>query len=152
MNNNELIKSVFRTMMDEYGFSLTRDVYSPEFMGNAEAVFVSDKTGIKIVVDRSQVFINIGNLLLSEADWFELEDVIHFYSPRMKGVYLFQRSGQSNSDIESQAKWIVYILHRFCEPLLKGDFSSFDQIKEIERKRVKEMKETFQKIYPKKVE
>lgn len=145
MNSNELIKVIFRTLMDEYGYSFTRDLYSPEFMGNAEVVFASDKTGIRIAVDRGQVFVNIGPLLQPKDEWVDLENVVHFYAPRVKGVYLFQRSNQSYSDIESQVNWVLHVLRKYCKPLLEGNFSDYDRIKEIERKRVREMIETYQR-------
>jgi hypothetical protein len=146
MNNKELIKEIFNPLTYEYGFSITKDFYNPEFMGNAGVVFVFDKIGIKIVVDRDQVLVNIGTSSEIEEKWFEFEDVIHFYAPQMNGVYLFQRPSTFHNDIDSQLKWILHLMRKYCEPILRGDSTHFDGIKEIERKRVKELIETYKRI------
>ena len=147
MNNNDLIKAVFMPLMHEYKFSLIKDTYSPEYMGNSEVVFFSNKTGIRIVVDRSQVILTISSSLQNEEKWFEFEDLIHYFAPRMKGVYLFQRSEKKLNDVSSQARWILKIMRNYCEPLLNGDFIDYDRVKEIERKRVNELIETYKMLH-----
>jgi hypothetical protein len=133
--------------MDEYGFSVVHEVYSPGIMGNAVVVFKSDTTGIKIVVDRSQVLVNIGKLTMPEEEWFELSDIVHFYAPALEDVYVFPRDFQNNQDtVELQVGRLAQIIRQYCEPLLKGDFSDENQIKEIEKKRVADMLEHFKKL------
>lgn len=147
MKPTEIIRANFQLLMDEYGYSIAREVYSSEIMGNAELVLISQTTGIKVVVDRSQVFVNIGDLSRSEDEWMELSDVVHFYAPTLVDVYSFPTNPQNNQDsIESQVERLVRILRQYCEPVLKGDFSNEDQIKEIEGKRVEEMLEYFKRL------
>jgi hypothetical protein len=143
----ELIKRYFHYLVDEFGFSIDREGYSPEVMGNAVVVFVSTSTAVKVVVDRSQVLINIGELSWPEKDWFEFGDVVQFFNPNLKDVYDFSGDSLDNQAyIVSQAKHLALLLRQYCEPLLRGDFSMQDKIREIEKKRVAEMLEHFQKL------
>jgi hypothetical protein len=144
---NELIKKSFNFLADEYGYSIDREKYSPEAMGNAYVLYKSQSVGIKVVVDRSQVLINIGDLSWPEENWFEFGDVVQFFNPEMKEVYDFSRGSLDNQAyIESQAKRLARILRQYCKPMLRGDFSMQDDIKEIEKKRVTAMLEHFQKL------
>ncbi len=144
---NELIKKYFNFLTDEYNYSIDHEKYSPEAMGNAYVLYKSQLIGIKVVVDRSQVLINIGKLSWQEKEWFELGDVVRFFNPEMKEVYDFSRGSLDNQAyIESQAKRLALILRQYCEPVLRGDFSMQDQIREIEKKRVTELLEHFQKL------
>jgi hypothetical protein len=144
----EIIKRYFKYLTDEYAFLIEREGYSPEAMGNAYIVFTSKLIAIRVVVDRGQVLIDIGKVALPEKEWFEFTDVIHYFNPGIKKVYAF--SGvpleKQNFTIEAQVKHVSLILRQYCEPLLIGDFSMEDQIKEIERKRAKEMLEHFNKL------
>lgn len=148
MTPTEIIRTNFQFLIDEYGYTITREVYLPEIMGNAELVLMSNTTGIKVVVDRSQVMVNIGDSSRPEDEWFDLSDVVHFYAPTLIDVYIFPTNPQNHQDkIETQVDWLVRILRQYCEPLLRGDFSNEDQIKEIERKRVDEMLEHLKKLF-----
>lgn len=144
----EIIKRYFEYLIDEYGFLIEREEYSPEAMGNAYIVYTSKLIGIGVVVDRDQVLINIGQVTWPEREWFEFTDVIHYFNPNIKKVYAF--SGvpleKQNFTIEAQVKHVSIILRQYCEPILMGDFSMEDLIKEIERKRAKEILEHFKKL------
>ena len=89
MNPAEIISTNYQSLMDEYGFSIVREVFSPEIMGNVELILMSPMTGIKVVVDRNQVLVNIGDSSNPEDEWFELSDVVHFYAPTFLDVYIF---------------------------------------------------------------
>jgi hypothetical protein len=79
----ELIKKAFMFLMDEYGFAVESEKYSPKIMGNSVVVYKSQSNGIKAGVERSQVLINIGKLSLPEKEWPELGDVIKYFNPEM---------------------------------------------------------------------
>ena len=143
----EFIKQHFQYLVDEYSFSIDHEGYSPEVMGNAEVVLKSASTVVKVVVDRSQVLLNIGELSWPEKDWFEFSDVVQFFNPNLKEVYDFSVGSLDNQAyIESQTKRLALLLRQFCEPLLIGDFSMQDEIREIEKKRVTAMLEHFEKL------
>ena len=142
----ELIKNHFKYLLDEYGFSIEREYYSPEIMGNAAVVYISNTTGVIIAVDRSQVLISIGRSALPEDQWFEFSDVIHFYAPTVKEAYIFQIDDTHLVEVELQLERLAQLLRKYCEPLLRGNFSDEDQIKEFERQRAEEMLEDFRKL------
>lgn len=143
----ELIKRHFQYLVDEYGFSIANEGYSPEVMGNAQVVLKSVSTVVKVIIDRSQVFLNIGELSWPEKDWFELSDVVQFFNPDLKEIYDFSGGLQNNQAyLDSQIKRLALILRQYCEPLLRGNFSMEDEIRNIENKRVTEMLEHFQKL------
>jgi len=134
---SNLVRQHFRYLTDEYGFSITHDEYFPESMGNADILFVSPQTGVRIVLDRGQVVINIGSVLQPQKDWFEFSDVVHFFTPETEPVYIFpQDNSNYHAAIESQVIRLARLMRQYCEPLLKGDFSMQSGISEIERQRV----------------
>lgn len=144
---NELIKKAFMFLIDEYGYTVESEIYSPEIMGNSVVIYNSQSTGIKVVVDRSQVLINIGELSLPEKEWLEFGDVIKYFNPEINEAYDFSRGSLDNQAyIESQAKRLALLLRQYCDPLLRGDFSMQNRIKEIEKDRVTKMFEHFKKL------
>jgi hypothetical protein len=144
-NPVEIIKQGFRYLIENYGFQAVHEQYSPEIMGNAEVIYKSRATAIKIVVDRSQVLINIGKISWPEREWFEFSDVIHFFDLNIMNVYDFP-SGSTTASVDAQVTRLAQFLRKYGEPLLVGDFSMETQIREIEQKRVKEMLEDFKRL------
>lgn len=148
LKNNELIRKYFNFLIDDYGFSVFREEYSPKYMGNADIVYKSGSIAILVVVDRSQVLLNVGKTTQPEKEWFEFTDVIKYFNPTISEVYDFSRGSLPDQDyVEMQAKREAQLLRQYCEPLLRGDFSMYEQIKEIENKRSSEMLEQFKKLY-----
>ncbi len=139
----ELIKFHFRYLIDEYGFSIVDEEYFPEMMGNAIVVYESATSGIMVVIDRSQVLINVGKPSWPHRYWFEFSDVIQFFIPEIKEAYVFvnEDSPKNRIEIEVQINRLALLLRQYCEPLLRGDFSMHDKIREIETKRVEELLE-----------
>jgi hypothetical protein len=134
---SSLVRQHFRYLTDEYGFSITRDDYFPEHMGNADMLFVSPQTGVEIVLDRGQVLINIGPIIQARKEWFEFSDVVHYFAPEIEPVYIFSEDASSyQAAIESQVARLAQLMRQYCEPLLKGDLSTQNSIREIEGTRV----------------
>jgi hypothetical protein len=144
---DSLIKQHFQYLIDTYGYYIDHEQYSTEVMGNAEIVYKSAQTGISIIVDRSQVLLNIGNISWSERDWFEFSDVVHYFSPKIEFVYAFQNDNQdAQVDIEGQIKWAAIMLMQYCDPILRGDFSMQREIREIEKRRVAKLLKHFNNL------
>jgi hypothetical protein len=144
---NELIKKHFNYLINDYGFSIDREEHSTEQMGNAYIVYVSRAIAIMIVVDRSQVLLNLGEPSWPEREWFEFTDVVSFFNSSITEVYNFSESPiDHRAYVEKQVQYLAYILRVNCEPLLRGDFSMQNQIREIEQKRVLEMLESFHEL------
>ena len=146
MKNSEIIKTHFYNLMEKYGLSVLRESYSPKVLGNAEVVFTSDVAGIQVVVDRNQVLISIGNISWSEDSWFELTDVMGHYAPDQDAYIFLDKEQNEQVSIEAQVIRTARILDEYCRPLLEGDFSHTDQIRDLEAKRVTEMKKRFEDI------
>jgi hypothetical protein len=142
-----LIKQEFQFLLDEFNFSVEHEMYSYETMGNALVIFKSPTTIVKVVVDRSQAFLTIGMVSWPDREWFEFIDVVHFFAPELENVYAFEGKQLSeHPNVETQIGHIAFLLCQYCKPLLLGDFSMQDKIKEIETKRVSDMLSQFQKL------
>ncbi len=146
MNNTDIIKTHFNRLSDQFGLTILRESYSPEIMGNAEVVFVSDKVGIQVVVDRNQVLIRIGKRSWPENEWFAFTDVLHYFAPDEEAYIFLDKVKNEPLGIEAQVIHILRVLDQYCRPLLEGDFTHSDQIRELEDKRVSEMLEMFRNI------
>jgi hypothetical protein len=146
-NTLEIIRQQFHFLVDEYSFSIVEELYSPDVMGNALVVFKSISTVVKVVVDRSQVLVEIGAISWAEKDLFELSDVISYFHSGIKEVYKFEEGSTENrANIESQASQLAFLLGEYCVPLLNGNFSMETKIREIESRRVESMMEHFKKL------
>lgn len=146
-NTLEIIRQQFHFLVDEYSFSIVEELYSPDVMGNALIVFKSISTIVKVVVDRSQVLVEIGAISWAEKDLFEFSDVISYFHSGIEEVYKFGEGSTDNrANIESQASQLAFLLREYCVPLLNGNFSMETKIREIESRRVESMMEQFKKL------
>lgn len=146
MNNQDIIKTQFKKFSEKYGFSVMRELSSPEYMGNALVTYTSDIVGIEIVVDRDQVLVTIGKISWPEERWFEFTDVINYFAPDEDPYIFWDQERNVQIDVETQVKRIIHLLEQHCGKLLEGDFSSAVQIKDLERRRVTEMLVSFSSI------
>lgn len=139
-----LIKESFHYLIHEYKFLIDREQYSPEVMGNASVVYKAANIGIQVVVDRSQVLLNIGESVLPDRYWFDFSDVMQYFAPHIKSIYGFQNNDSRECpNIGGQLKELAVMLRQYCEPILRGDFSMSKGIREIETKRISEMLDEF---------
>lgn len=134
---SQLVKQHFGYLTSKYNFKICSDRFFPDVMGNAEVTFKSPKTGFQIVLDRNQVLAKIGQVNKSERDWFVFSDVISYFSPDVENAYVFPDDFSNYEQaLEIQIERIANMIRDYCEPLLLGDFSMSDAIKEIEKRRV----------------
>ncbi len=127
------IKSHLRFLVDQYNFDLVGEQYSPEVMGNAFVKYLASTVGILVICDRHQVLTQIGLKSWPENEWFHLDDIVRFFYPN------FEEANNFNKSIEEQLIYITSLFQGVCKPLILGDFSMQDQIREVERQRVKKM-------------
>lgn len=139
---SDLVKKHFHYLLEVYKFTVAKESYSPEIMGNAEIVFTSLSTGIGIVLDRDQVLINIGAITQPKGEWFEFGDVVRSFAGDVENIYAFD---EGYAALETQIARLAHIMHTYCGPFLAGDFSKQKEIKEIENRRVSEMLNRFNK-------
>ena len=140
MNDNIFSKAVkenFSFLITEYGYNIIQENYQPETMGNALVVFASRYTIFKIVQDRGQVLINIGEASMPRTEWFEFTDVIRFFSfDETLDVYQFSSINPYDlPPIKEQVSRLAKLTRKYCTPILEGDFSMKQKIKELEKKR-----------------
>lgn len=137
----------FYFLVKEYNFYIVLEQYSPEIMGNAEVIYKSEKVMIRVVVDRSQVLLNIGEPSWPDRDWLDFSDVLHYFNANIESVYDFQKNNLNKPpDIGTQLQKLAILLKQYCEPILKGDFSMSTEIRKIETKRISEMVDSFRKF------
>jgi hypothetical protein len=138
-------------LIKDYGFSIARERYDPNMMGNAQVIFESTLIGIDIVLDRSQVLIAIGSLAKPRREWFEFSDVLHYFTPDLT-AYIFPNVPKDfpnyESSVDAQVSRLAKLMSQYCAPILNGDLSIANKVKEIESKRVSEMLESLQRRKP----
>lgn len=141
-NPLDIIKKHFEYLIDEYNYQIANEEFSPQAMGNAYITYLSPAVGVQIVIDRSQVLINIGDIVDNIKEWFDFSDVIKFFNPSIKDPYIFIEKSDKNTEddiITLQVERLASALRQDCEPLLKGELWMKENIKGLEKKRVAEM-------------
>ena len=142
MMNDELITLYFSYLISDFGFHIEKRVFDYSAMGNAFVVFKSSMVGIDVTIDRNQALITIGDQLDERREWLEFTDVLKYYAPTLEHAYVFpeKTSGNTWDDVvKDQLLRLASILREYCEPLLKGDLSGMEKIKELEKRRVAKM-------------
>ncbi len=142
------VKKHFGFLLTDYDFFIAHEQFSPEAMGNAQIIFKSPLVGIDIVLDRSQVLVSIGSLVEPRRDWFEFSDVLYCFVPNL-AAYIFPSVPTDfpdfGSSVDAQVSRLARLMSQYCVPILKGDLSMSNKIKEIESERVSKMIESFQR-------
>lgn len=104
--------------------------------------------GVKIVLDRGQLFIYVGKLTKVDRDWFDIEDVVKYFAPNIEPVYIFPEDLIGQANILFQARRLSSLLKMYCTSLLQGDFSMEKDIRNIQLKRVEHFKEEMRNRFP----
>jgi len=85
------VKKHFRYLIDDYGFSVVYERYDEKVFGNCIVVFQSKDCRIRVVLDRGDIFVQIGPLsapaVWSPASshlWFDLGTIIAFLTQEAK--------------------------------------------------------------------
>lgn len=144
---NLLIKQ-FRFLVDELGFEIIMSKYDQEYFGDSLILLKSQKVGVKIVLDRGQLFIYVGKLTKVDRDWFDIEDVVKYFAPNIEPVYIFPEDLIGQANILFQARRLSSLLKMYCTSLLQGDFSMEKDIRNIQLKRVEHFKEEMRNRFP----
>jgi len=149
MNNPlDIIKRHFEYLIREYNFQIISEKFSPQIMGNTYITYCSASIGVRVTIDRSQVLINIGDILDSTKEWFDFSDVITFFNSSIENPYIFIEKTYKNKEediIEPQVERLASLLHQNCDAMLKGELRMKEKIKDIEKKRIAELLVKFNK-------
>lgn len=139
-----LVKQYFNFLFDEYGFRIVQENYYPELMGDANVTLETSNTGFLIMAERTYVSIEIGPKSLPKNSWFEFSDIAGYFASHIVPVYSFPKDQIGYKNIlEIQIIRLSEIVQKYCSPILMGDFSMSEDIKKIEKERVKKLQESF---------
>jgi hypothetical protein len=129
----KMVKKYFHFLEDDFHFFYYQQVDSPYM----EIFYTSDKAGIRIVLDRGTVELQVGNITDPQHKWFELVDIMRHFAPEINDVDKFVPI-LSTILIEEQLLQIASWIKTYCIPLLIGDFSMEMEINEARSQRIKE--------------
>lgn len=147
-NRVGLINNYFQFLISDYGFNIENMEFDYHSMGNAVVIYASPFFGIEVVIDRNQVLIRIGEIHESRKEWFDLIDVVNYYTHEEKKLYSFPEKNESNywdEIIEIQLESLARVIYQFCRPILIGQPWHKEEIVKIRDKRVAEMLNSYSK-------
>ena len=135
------IKKYFSFLFD-HGFSIKeKEEINTSAFGNGYYVFMSNKVGIKIVLDRGQVLMTIGKVSQTRRDWLEWSIIVDAYASGLKAYYF-------DLDTDSQVKWLGELLEKYCADVLTGDFGNQNLHVQIEDRIGHSFLDRFLRSYP----
>ncbi|MCH7589365.1 MAG: hypothetical protein IIC78_15215 [Chloroflexi bacterium] len=146
----EMVERNFSYLTNEFGFSMVRK-HSSESFGNALLEYQTEKTFLRIALDRSQVLIDVKPLSSTDDSWFGLPSLVEFLAPDFdETAYIFPEKWDDYDDmIEWQIERVARILRQYCEPILSGKFSKWKKVDKMRLKKIRrEYKDITGEDYP----
>jgi hypothetical protein len=129
----ELVMKHFKYLIDSYGFTVAKE---EPIHGGTVVEFRSRYCRVRVVLDRCQVVVEIGPNKLFNKPWFDLSYVILFKDPDSHFEYEFDPEGyvqDRESSQDRQVRRVAELTRRYCEEMLRGDFSSQEDLKRFIR-------------------
>ena len=135
------VKEYFAFLVREFGFAIVHESYNPKAFGNSEVRFESKTAGIRLIRDRGDVTLTLGRPSEPPNSWLDLTTVAKFLQPEaQEPVYIFPDfPGQPERSMDFQLSRLAPLLRRYCGPILRGHFSSWQQLRQFEAKRAEEL-------------
>lgn len=137
----EIVKKYFHYLIDDYGFHIVEERYAPESFGNSLVVFQLNSTFISLSRDRGDIYLDIGSVS-SPKNTYNLGTVIEFLRPQdyqQIKVFGFPKlPDDPYKRIEIPVRYWATLLRQYCEPILSGDFSQWNELGEHQRRAVEE--------------
>ena len=134
----EQIKKKFRYLVDEYGFSVANELYTPDIFGNGLVEYHSDFVNIAVVLDRGQLQVDISPYPNpSNYSSFGLPSIIENIAPESGETdYVYpEKLEDYRSSIDWQIDRLADLLQRYCVPVLRAEFSNWEQMDQQRQKR-----------------
>ena len=118
------INQYFSFLFD-WGFSIKeKEDENTNLFGNGYYIFVSNRVGIEIVLDRGDVLMSIGKIGQARTDWLDWSIILAAFDTQTN-AYEFELS------VEAQVKHLGELLHLHGFEILRGDFSNPNLHKQI---------------------
>jgi hypothetical protein len=125
----ELVKKYFRFLVDEFGFSVANEEHNRQMFGDRVVEYRSPTT-VVTVSSEGFVLTEFGPASEPHVAHFLLFNVISFFDAKLaeaeKSALGNVRQPRRNQ--ESQIARSAELLHQFGEPMLKGDFTQWNEI------------------------
>lgn len=121
----EAIPESFSELIKSYGFSISK-------LSDWQFEFRSGVCVIRVEMDRKQVFIDIKPVDVKQVinpDFFigfDLGEIINCLNPEVGFKY---RSNLVPEDITDESKRLLKLLLQYCEPMLRGNFNLWPQLR-----------------------
>ncbi len=121
---SSLVRQYFGYLMDDYGFSVTEDVFSSQPYSHGEIEFRSSTTVVSIGLDRFDIFVDIGPSAEPRIARLSLQRIVEFLT-QGKETFILNPDSRSSpkATIESRLARSATGLRQHCDPVLRGDFS-----------------------------
>lgn len=126
----EAIPSAFGMLVASFGFSIRRD-------SDWQFEFKSEKCLIEIHMDRTQVFVDIKPVRISQVQnpnlfcSFDLGEIINCLNSKANFRYNLAREPEQ---IRDESERLSKLLLQHCLPILEGDFSLWSKLKAFREK------------------
>ena len=126
----EEVRRQFDYLVKDYGFSVKQEFYAPEAFGNAVVELRSSEVGVRVLLDRGQVLVDIGPLSLPPESWFGLPSIVQFIaSQAIDSEYIFPESWEDYDVMVShQIERVANILRKYGTPVVAGSFKGWEEI------------------------
>lgn len=133
---NEQVKKHFGYLMDDYGFSVAEERYDAEIFGNSLVRFRLGPTQVRVVLDKGQVRAEMAPYPEIRGRWFILSEVIGFLAPEAdeRGEIVVPDGRDYDRKVDWQLARMARILRQYCKPVLRAEFSQWDEMDEAARR------------------
>ncbi len=122
------IKQNFLYLIDEYGFSLTEELFSPESFGNALVIYSSEHVDITITLDRGEVLVDLTPAFDMSKRTYSLPVLLNYLNIRKsKAVHVaHEKRLDYNTQVIRQIEQVAQMLKRHCSSILIGQFTEWE--------------------------
>jgi hypothetical protein len=139
---SKLVRKYFDYLTDKFEFSITEERFYPESFGDAIVVFQSPTSFLTVTRERGDVLLEMGPMPNPGKKAYNLGEIIEFLAPdEWKGlkVFVFPDLPEKPEDsTEIQVRHLSSLVGQYAEPILRGNFSRWEDLEKFSNKKLKE--------------